>query len=92
MAQQGWVGALRGCAPRPRSPAGRSRPEDLVDRDFTDTVPNQLWVADFTYVATWASCVVAAREATHDGLLLGHDDEVERQLLVGDFHSARDSM
>ncbi len=25
---------------------------DLVDRDFTATRPNQLWVADFTYVAT----------------------------------------
>lgn len=25
---------------------------DLVDRDFTATAPNQLWVADFTYVRT----------------------------------------
>jgi transposase InsO family protein len=29
------------------------RPVDLVDRQFTATRPNQLWVADFTYVATW---------------------------------------
>jgi transposase InsO family protein len=29
------------------------RPPDLVDRDFTATRPNQLWVADLTYVATW---------------------------------------
>jgi len=30
------------------------RPGDLVDRDFTATAPNQLWVVDLTYVATWA--------------------------------------
>jgi transposase InsO family protein len=29
------------------------RPMDLVTRQFTATRPNQLWVADFTYVATW---------------------------------------
>jgi len=27
---------------------------DLVDRDFTATALNQLWVADITYVPTWA--------------------------------------
>jgi putative transposase len=27
---------------------------DLVRRDFTATAPNQLWVADITYVPTWA--------------------------------------
>jgi len=26
---------------------------DLVERDFTATGPNQLWVADITYVPTW---------------------------------------
>jgi transposase InsO family protein len=30
-----------------------SRPPDLVDRQFAATRPNQLWVSDFTYVATW---------------------------------------
>jgi putative transposase len=29
------------------------RPRDLVERDFRATRPNQLWVADLTYVATW---------------------------------------
>ena len=29
----------------------------LVKRQFTATRPNQLWVADFTYVATW-SCFI----------------------------------
>jgi putative transposase len=27
---------------------------DLVDRDFTATGPDQLWVADITYIHTWA--------------------------------------
>lgn len=30
------------------------RPPDLVRRDFTATAPNQLWVTDLTYVATWS--------------------------------------
>jgi len=36
------------------------RPADLVDRDFTTTAPNQLWVADFTYVPTWSGFVYVA--------------------------------
>ena len=34
-----------------------ARPADLVERDFTATHPNQLWVADLTYVATWSGFV-----------------------------------
>jgi putative transposase len=30
------------------------RPPDLVDRDFSASKPNELWLVDFTYVATWA--------------------------------------
>src|SRR5262249_45766637 len=30
-----------------------TRPQDLVSRQFRATAPNQLWVADLTYVATW---------------------------------------
>jgi putative transposase len=30
-----------------------TRPLDLVTRQFAATRPNQLWVADLTYVATW---------------------------------------
>jgi transposase InsO family protein len=29
------------------------RPPDLVNRQFIATRPNQLWISDFTYVATW---------------------------------------
>jgi transposase InsO family protein len=36
------------------------RPPDLVNREFTATRPNQLWVADITYVATWAGFVYVA--------------------------------
>jgi transposase InsO family protein len=37
-----------------------ARPPDLVERDFTASVPNRLWVADITYVRTWAGfCYVA---------------------------------
>jgi putative transposase len=36
------------------------RPADLVQRQFTATRPNQLWVADFTFVATWAGFVYVA--------------------------------
>lgn len=36
------------------------RPGDLVQRQFNATRPNQLWVADFTYVATWTGFVYVA--------------------------------
>src|SRR5690606_37524963 len=33
---------------------------DLVRRNFEPTAPNRWWVADFTYVSTWAGwCYVA---------------------------------
>jgi putative transposase len=61
MASQGWAGALRGKKPRTTIPAPADpRPADLVDRDFTATAPNRLWVADFTYVATWSGTVYVA--------------------------------
>lgn len=33
---------------------------DLVDRDFTATGPDQLWVADITYISTWAGFLYLA--------------------------------
>jgi putative transposase len=36
------------------------RPADLVNRDFSAQRPNQLWVADLTYVATWSGFVYVA--------------------------------
>ncbi len=39
----------------------RTRPApDLVDRDFSATEPNRLWVADITYVPTWAGFLFLA--------------------------------
>ncbi|MEX0601521.1 MAG: IS3 family transposase [Rhodothermales bacterium] len=37
-----------------------SRPLDPVERNFTAERPNQLWVSDLTYVATWRGFVYAA--------------------------------
>ena len=51
--------AARGSSPR-AADAAAARPADLVDRQFTATRPNQLWVSDFTYVATWRGFVYVA--------------------------------
>ena len=37
-----------------RPAEGAVRPADLVERDFSATEPNRLWVSDLTSVATWA--------------------------------------
>ena len=37
-----------------------AKPADLVNRDFTAPAPNRLWVADITYVATWAGFAYVA--------------------------------
>jgi putative transposase len=62
MREMGLAGAVRGRAwvTTTQPDAAASRPEDLVDRPFTATRPNQLWVADFTYVATWRGFVYVA--------------------------------
>jgi transposase InsO family protein len=36
------------------------RAGDLLDRDFTASAPNRVWVTDFTYVRTWAGFVYVA--------------------------------
>ncbi len=43
-----------------RSDTTSPRAPDLVKRRFTAQRPNQLWVSDFTYVATWSGFVYAA--------------------------------
>jgi putative transposase len=60
-AEQGWAGALRAKKVRTTIPdENAQRPADLVDRQFVASRPNQLWVADFTYVATWSGMVYVA--------------------------------
>jgi putative transposase len=61
MGELGLQGVRRGKPRRTTTPdPAAPRPADLVDRDFTATRPNQLWVADLTYVATWAGFVYVA--------------------------------
>jgi putative transposase len=62
MREMGLAGAVRGRAwvTTTQSQANAPRPADLVERNFTATRPNQLWVSDFTYVATWQGFVYVA--------------------------------
>jgi putative transposase len=61
MRQLGIRGVIRGKPRRTTVPALLAdRPRDLVQRQFTAPAPNRLWVADLTYVATWAGCCYAA--------------------------------
>jgi transposase InsO family protein len=62
MRDMGLAGAVRGRAWKitTQSQPALDRPADLVDRTFVATRPNQLWVSDFTYVATWAGFVYVA--------------------------------
>ena len=57
----GLQGVVRGRKCRtPISDDSAPRPLDRVNRQFQASHPNQLWVADFTYVATWAGFVYVA--------------------------------
>jgi putative transposase len=57
----GLHGVVRGRRVRTTIPeASAERSLDLVQRNFTATRPNQLWVSDFTYVATWRGFVYVA--------------------------------
>jgi putative transposase len=61
MGDLGLEGVRRGKPRRTTTPdAAAARPADLVERDFSAARPNQLWVADLTYVATWAGFVYVA--------------------------------
>jgi putative transposase len=42
-----------------------TRPADLVHRQFTPPGPDRLWVADFTYVPTWAGMVYVSVTWNH---------------------------
>jgi len=61
MREMGLQGAVRGRKFKTTIPDESAlRPADLVDRDFSATRPNQLWIADLTYVATWRGFVYVA--------------------------------
>ncbi|WP_079050862.1 IS3 family transposase [Streptomyces sp. NRRL F-5122] len=57
----GLRGVIRAKSPRTTRPAPETtRPADLVERQFTASAPNQLWVADITYIRTFSGWVYAA--------------------------------
>jgi transposase InsO family protein len=62
MRQMGLCGVTRGKAFKITTVSDENahRPADLVERKFVAMRPNQLWVADFTYVATWRGFVYVA--------------------------------
>jgi putative transposase len=62
MRRLGLCGAVRGGKKWKTTIAdtAAARPADLVNREFQAGRPNQLWVADFTYVATWSGVVFVA--------------------------------
>src|SRR3546814_1114916 len=53
MRRLGLQGVRRGKKVRTTLPGKAACPRDRVNRQFTAQRPNQLWVADFTYVSTW---------------------------------------
>ena len=61
MREQGWEGARYGSKHKTTvADDSHVRYPDLVDRRFYAAAPNRLWVADFTYVATWMGFVYVA--------------------------------
>ena len=61
MEGMGLQGAIRGRKFRTTVPDDTAaRPLDLVERDFGAKRPNELWVSDLTYIATWRGFVYAA--------------------------------
>jgi putative transposase len=58
MREMGLRGVVRDKTKRTTTPDETApRPADLVQRDFSASRPNQLWVADITYIATWSGFV-----------------------------------
>ena len=61
MRREGLCGVVRGRKKRTTFPADvADRPLDRVHRQFVASRPDELWIADFTYVATWMSFVYVA--------------------------------
>lgn len=60
-ARKAWHELVRGNVKRTTIASDRDiRPLDLVHRRFIANRPNQLWVADFMYIAMWKGFVYVA--------------------------------
>ena len=73
MRAAGLRGVVRGRKPFTTvSDPTDQRPDDLVQRRFTAPAPNRLWVADLTYVRTWAGfCYVAFVVDVYSRMIVG---------------------
>jgi len=60
MRAHGLAGTRRGRRVRTTIAGDGARAGDLVGRAFDPPTPDRLWVADFTYVATWSGMVYVA--------------------------------
>ena len=61
MRDPGLPGVRRGAFKKTAVPdESAPQPVDLVNREFTATRPDEIWVADITYVATWSGFVYTA--------------------------------
>ena len=61
MREAGLAGVSRRKSPRTtQRPQGARPAPDLVKRSFTAERPDQLWVADITYIPTWAGFLYLA--------------------------------
>jgi len=62
MRSLGLKGAVAGDHKKPVTtiPGVDHRPEDALNRDFSAAAPDTRWVADITYVPTWAGFVYVA--------------------------------
>ena len=60
MREHGLQGVTRGKKRTTIPDPAQACPDDKVNREFTATAPNQLWVSDFTYVSTWMGMVYVA--------------------------------
>ena len=61
MKAMGIQGVVRDQKPITTNPdSSQPCPDDKVQRQFTATMPNQLWVSNFTYVSNWQGMVYVA--------------------------------
>ena len=61
MKVMGIQGVVRGQKPITTNPdTSQLCPDDKVNRDFTASMPNQLWVSDFTDVSSWQGMIYVA--------------------------------